>query len=59
MRDPLEDYDIPSDIRVGLSNRGISFENMSWRETEEIVETAIKPLREEIARLRALVRGAR
>jgi len=54
LRDRLDDYDIPADIRVGLASRGISFESMSWIETEEIVEKAIKPLRDEITRLRSL-----
>jgi hypothetical protein len=52
LRDLLDDYDITNDVRTGLAARGISFDSMSWRETEEIVEKAIKPLRDEIARLR-------
>lgn len=55
-RDPLSDHDFTKELRVALKANGVEFNGLPWKDTEAIVEAAIKPLRDEIARLRELVR---
>lgn len=48
--------DIAANIRKGFTAKGVVFSNVTWRDTEDIVEAAILPLREEIERLRNVLR---
>jgi hypothetical protein len=52
----VRDFDVTHALRERLKNAGIDFTCLAWRDTEMLVEDAILPLRNEIRRLRGIVK---
>jgi hypothetical protein len=53
---PEDRLDVACEIRIALRDKGVSFDGVTWRETEEIVEHALREFRQEIKRLREVIR---
>lgn len=50
------DFDLTKEVRTRLTTAGVDFSRLTWRDTESLIEDAAQPLRQEIERLRSLLK---